>query len=304
MSRARSSAIAAALALALAGTAAADSAARRKGAPDKFAKAAGEAFVQAVEADKSGDLKAALGLYQKAYAISPHPSTVYNIADVQRRLLQYGEALKSYETYLALAPSAGDRKDVEALIDKLSKTPGTLHLVTAAASDPNAIDLKSAYVLVAGELKLRPGGTPQPLAEWGGQVGFTIPMPAGTYVVDVVTPITHGHQTCRVEVGGKGHCRVTAKPRIDGRLVVNASERQLTVRLEPKERGSITGSRLELPPGKRKLLVRDRSFECPAIPVTLPAGGDVQYVFVSTAEHGFERCRSLDVKLQRLTFAP
>jgi hypothetical protein len=300
----RSSTFSAAIVLALAGTTAADDTAKRKGTPDKFAKAAGEAFLEAVTADKAGDLKTALGLYQKAYAISPHPATIYNIADVQRRLLQYGDALKSYETYLAMAPSAGDRKDVEALIDKLSKTPGTLQLVTATSSDPNAVDLKSAYVMVAGEVKIKPGTAPQPQQDMGGQIGFAIPMAAGTYVVDVVTPITHGHQTCRVEVGGRGYCRVTAKPRIDGRLVVNASERQVSVKTDPKGRGTITGQRTELPAGKHKLHVRDRSFECRPIAVDLPAGGDVYYVFVSTTEYTFERCRVMDIKQQRLVFAP
>jgi tetratricopeptide (TPR) repeat protein len=301
-------ALAAGLALALAlmgpGPAMADDTAKRKGTPDRFTKAAGEAFIEAVTADKAGDLKTALGLYLKAYAISPHPSTIYNIADVQRRLAQLGDAIKSYETYLALTPAASDRRDVEALIDKLSRTPGTIHLVTARPSDPNAIDLKSAYVLVAGEIKVRPGTTPAPQQEMGGQVGFAIPMPAGTYVVDVVTPITHGHQTCRVPVGGHGHCRVTAKPRVDGRLVVNASARRLTVRVDPTQRGSLTGQRMELPAGKHKLLVRDRSFECRPIAAELPAGGDVQYVFVSTAEFEFERCRALDVRQHRLGFAP
>jgi hypothetical protein len=181
--------------------------------------------------------------------------------------------------------------------------PGTLHLLTAEASDPNAVDWKSAYVLVGGEVKLKPGSTPQPQQEYGRQIGFAIPVAAGAHVVDVVTPITHGHQTCRVEVGGHGVCRLTAKPRVDGRLVVNASERTLSVLADPKSR-SITGQRLELPAGRRKLLVRDRSFECRPIPVELPAGGDVQYVFVSTTEYEFERCRSLDVKQQRLVFAP
>jgi tetratricopeptide (TPR) repeat protein len=291
------------LACALGGSASADDAAKRKGTPDKFAKAAGETFREAVTADKAGDLRTALGLYQKAYGISPHPSTIYNIADVQRRLLRYADALKAYETYLALAPAADDRRDVEAMIDKLSKTPGTLHLLTVEASDPNAVDWKSAYVLVGGEIKLRPGSTPQPQPEYGSQIGFAIPVPAGTYIVDVVTPITHGHQSCKVEVGGHGACRLTAKPRIDGRLVVSAFERTLTVLPDPKSR-SITGQRVELPAGRRKLLVRDRSFECRPIPVELPAGGDVQYVFVSTAEYEFERCRSFDVKQQRLVFAP
>jgi tetratricopeptide (TPR) repeat protein len=278
--------------------------AKRKGTSDKFAKAASEAFREALTADQAGDLRTALGLYLKAYGISPHPSTIYNIADVQRRLLQYADALKSYETYLALSPAADDRRDVEALIDKLARTPGTLYLVTADASDPNAVDWKSAYVLVDGELKLRPGSAPQPQKEYGGQLGFQLPLPAGVHVVDVVTPITHGHQTCRVDVGARSVCRVTAKPRVDGHLVVNASARNLAVRADAKDRQSIVGSRVELSPGKRKLLLRDRSFECRPIPVELPASGDVQYVFVSTAEYEFERCRALDIKQQRLTFAP
>jgi hypothetical protein len=223
---------------------------------------------------------------------------------VQRRLQLFADALKSYETYLALSPAAGDRRDVEALIDKLAKTPGTLQLITAQPSDPNAIDWKSAYVIVAGEIKIKPGTEPQPQADLGNQIGFSIPMPGGTYMVDVITPITHGHQTCRVDVGGRGICRITAKPRVDGRLVVNASDRMLTVRADPKARGSITGQRTELPAGKHKLVVRDRSFECRAIVAELPAGGDVRYVFVSTTEYEFERCRTLDVKQHRLAFTP
>jgi tetratricopeptide (TPR) repeat protein len=284
--------------------ASADDAAKRKATPDRFTQAAGAAFREAIAADKAGDLKTALGLYQKAYAISQHPSTIYNIADVQRRLAQYADAIKSYATYLALLPAADDRRDVEALIDKLTRSPGMLYLLTANASDPNAVDFKAAYVLVAGEIKIRPGTAPQPLPEHGGQIGLAIPMPGGTYMVDVVTPITHGHQTCRVDIGGRGTCRVTAKPRVDGRLVVNASDRVLAVRADPKQRASLTGQRVELPAGKHKLLVRDRSYECRPITVELPAGGDVQYVFVSTTEHEFERCRSLDIKQQRLGFAP
>ena len=284
-------------------TAAADDA-KRKATSDKFTKAAGEAFRDALAADQAGDLRTALGLYLKAYGISPHPSTIYNIADVQRRLQLFPDALKSYETYLALAPAADDRRDVEATIDKLARTPGTLHLLTADASDPNAVDWKSAYVLIDGEIKLRPGAAPQPQKEYGNQLGFALPIPAGTHMVDVVTPITHGHQTCRVEVGSRGACRLTAKPRIDGRLVVNASARNLSVRADAKDRLSLSGLRVELPPGKRKLIVRDRSFECRPISVDLPAGGDVQYVFVATTEYEFERCRALDVKQQRLAFAP
>jgi tetratricopeptide (TPR) repeat protein len=287
-----------------AAVASADEAAKRKGTPDKFTQAAGEAFREAVTADQSGDLRTALGLYQKAHGIAPHPSTIYNIADVQRRLLRYADAIESYETYLALLPMADDRRDVEATIEKLVRTPGTLQLVTGDAADPNAVDWKSAYVLVDGEIKLRPGTAPQPLKEVGGQIGFAIPVPGGEHVVDVVTPITHGHQRCRVEVGDRTVCRLRAKPRIDGRLVVNASERNLAVRVDPKSRPSLIGERIELPAGKHRLLVRDRGFECRAIAVELPAGGDVHYVFLATIEYEYERCRALDVKQHRLGFAP
>jgi len=288
---------------ALAAPVAADGAAKRKATPDKFTKAAGEAFLEAVAADKAGDLRTALGLYQKAYAISPHPSTIYNIADVQRRLLLLADALRSYETYLAISPAAGDRRDVEAAIDKISKTPGTLLVGTGAASDPNAVDFKSAYVLVDGEVKVKPGTTPQPLREYGNQLGFAIPVSGGAHVVDVVTAITHGHQVCRAPVGGQGFCNVSAKPRVDGRLVINSSERQLSVRTEPKGK-SIVGQRVDLPAGKHKLLVRDRSYECWPVAVEVPAGGDVHVVFLSTPDYAFERCRAIDVKQQRLTFAP
>ncbi|HWU86726.1 MAG TPA: hypothetical protein VN253_05610 [Kofleriaceae bacterium] len=283
--------------------ASADEPAKRKATPDKFTKAAGEAFTEAVAADQAGDLRAALGLYQKAYAISPHPSTIYNIADVQRRLLLLTDALKSYETYLALSPAATDRKDVEAAIDKISKTPGTLLLGTGAASDPNAVDLKSAYVLVDGEVKIKPGTALQPLRARGSELGFAIPVPGGPHIVDVVTAITHGHQTCRVPVGGQGSCNVSAKPRVDGRLVVSSPERTISVRVEPKGK-SIVGQRVDVPAGKRRLLVRDRSFECRPVAADVPAGGDVLLVFLSTPDYEFERCRAIDIKQQRLTFAP
>lgn len=285
--------------------ASADEPAKRKATPgDKFTKAAGEAFVAAVAADQAGDLRTALGLYQKAYAIAPHPSTIYNIADVQRRLLQLADALKSYETYLALSPGAADRRDVEAVIDKITKTPGMLMLGTAAASNPNAVDFKSAYVLVDGEVKVKQGTPPKPLRSYGDQVGFAIPVAGGQHVIDVVTAITHGQQTgCRVPAGGDGFCNITAKPRVDGRLVVSSSERNIYVRLEPKGK-SIVGQRVDVPAGKHRLLVRDRSYECKPITVDVPAGGDIAYVFISTPDYEFERCRALDVKLQRLTFAP
>src|SRR5262245_46418639 len=101
----------------VAGVAAADPKAAPDG--DKYTKAAGEAFAQARAADEAGKLDKALRLYEKAQAISPHPNTVYNIADVQRRKGRTKKAIEMYKKYLEMAPQAADRATVEKLIDGL-----------------------------------------------------------------------------------------------------------------------------------------------------------------------------------------
>ncbi len=289
----------------LARIAAADSDAPvRKASPDKFAKAAGEAFQAAVAADKDGDLPTALGLYQKAFAISPHPSTIYNIADLERRLGQLPQALKSYETYLLIAPTAADKQQVEALLDRLQKTPGMLWVTTAPASDPSSIDLTSAYIIVDGEIKKQPGVEIH-AGPYGYREGFGIDLRGGKHIVDVVTAVSFGSQDCKFGPGENTQCTVTAPPRTDGLVVFNSSEKPIEVRMPGKARSNRREIRFELPAGKQRLLLRDRSFECRTIPVEVPRGADVAYVYVATTEHDrLERCRAMTVTQHRLHFAP
>lgn len=278
----------------------------RKTTPDKFVKAAGEAFRAAVAADKAGDLRDALGLYQKAFAISPHPSTAYNIADVQRRLNMLPQALKSYEIYLAIAPTAADKAQVEALIDKLGKTPGMLWVSTSPPSDPQAIDLNDAYILIDGEIKKQPGVEIH-AGPYNFREGFGVDIRAGEHVVDVVTPVSFGSAICKFGPGENRECSVRAPPRSDGSVVFNSNERSVEVRVPAKasRRNEAREVRFVLPAGKQRLEVRDRSFECNTIPVEVPKGGDVAYVFVATTEHDrLERCRTLKVVQHKLHFAP
>ena len=180
--------------------------ANTKRAPDKFVKAAGDAFVAAAEADGKGDLRTALGLYEKAYAISPHPSTIYNVADIQRRLSLLRQSIKSYETYLALSPDAKDRGEVEALVDQLSKTPGTLVIYTSEASDRNSVDLGAGIVLVDGEIKRKPGPVPEQKPR--NRAEISIQVPPGQHVIDLVTPITYATDECEVDPGGQRYCEL------------------------------------------------------------------------------------------------
>lgn len=278
-----------AILLVLTASAAADGTKKK---PDKYQQAASEAFEQAGQADKEGDLRSALGLYQKAFEISPHPSTAYNMGDVQRRLGEIKNAIRSFETYLVLAPNATDRKQVEATIEKLHKTRGTLILTTRPASDPQSVDLLKGYIFVDGVQVMKPH------AQKGS---IEVEVDPGEHTVDIVTSLTFGTTECRVDPNERRDCMLYAKPRIDGHLVVSTGERQL--RLQTDVRGkTINDERLDLPAGKKLLLVRDRSFECSPVNVDVPSGNDIAYVFLTSTEYEFERCRQLDVKQQRLRF--
>ncbi len=279
--------------------------AKRKASPDKFTKAAGEAFAAAVTADQANDLPTALGLYQKAYGISPHPSTIYNIADVQRRLANLPLAIKSYETYLLLAPNARDRADVEALLDQLWRTPGTLLVFTGPTSNPKSIDLSAAYVLVNGRIEKKPGPLAKPKPKTSDDPVIELFVPAGEHTIDVVTPLTYGRKQCRVQPGAITRCEVLAPPRIDGAAIISGERPFRAYRNADSRTKDVVGQRFELPAGRHKLGLRDRSYECPPIVLDVSGANTVAYVHVSTAEYdGLQRCRTLDTKHHRLQFDP
>jgi len=296
------------LLLALAGTASADKDAKRKAAPDRYIKAAGEAFAAATAADQKGDLPTALGLYQKAFAISPHPASVYNIADIQRRLGKMSDAVHSYETYLAISPDAADRKTVEAVIEKLNTEPASVFIITARLSDPKAIDLKTAYILLDGKIVVKPDTPMTQAVDAGDNLGFELKLAPGKYVLDAVSPLTYGSSTCSVGPGERQICHVSAAPRIDGNVVISGNDSQLqilTTRPEGLRRPTEMYKRIQRPPGRNKLFVRDREFECPHLVVDAPKGGDVLYTFVKQTESvSAKRCRPYEVIQHRLKFAP
>lgn len=287
--------------LVLAGSALAES--KTKRVPDKFTKAAGDAFAAAAEADGKGDLKAALGFYEKAHAISPHASTIYNIADVQRRLQRLKQAIKSYETYLVMAPEAKDRAEVETLVEQLAKTPGTLLVFTTEASNRDSVDIASGIVLVDGEIKRRPAPMPEP-PHPNMRRQLSIQVPPGKHVVDLVTPITYAHDDCEVEPGGDAYCELRADPRIDGNTVISASDRMFDVKQSRKDK-DLVYKRVELPSGKQRLIVKDRSFGCAPLAIDVaPGGNTITYAFLRTTEFEYKRCRTLDIKQHRLQFEP
>jgi hypothetical protein len=277
---------------------------RKKTPTDKFAKAAAEAFTEALSYDEKGDLRTALGLYEKAQGIAPHPYTAYNIGDVYRRMGKIDDAILMFETYLAMWPDAPDRKECEAIIDKLVHTPGTLYLKTSEKSDSEALAFKDFYIFVDGDLVAKLGTEPKPQAEIHGHLAIALPVQAGSHAIDAVSSISYAHAECKVVAGGKEECLMRAKPRVDGHAVFRSSDNRVGIHKD-KSHG-FYADRVEVVAGRHQLMVRDRSFECPSVNVEVPGGpNDVAYVYIGTHEwDGFERCRKLTIKQQKLHFDP
>jgi tetratricopeptide (TPR) repeat protein len=65
-----------------------------------------------------GHFREALQRYEAAYALRPEPKWLFNMAQAQRELRAYAEAIRLYELYLLKVPDSPLRTDVESLIER------------------------------------------------------------------------------------------------------------------------------------------------------------------------------------------
>lgn len=227
--------------------------------PDKLAAAAGEAFAKAKAADDKGDLDEADRLYRKALAIAPHPSTQYNLADVQRRKKNIQGAIDGYKKYLEMDPAAADRKAVEKMIADLEALPGTI-VIDVEESD--------ALVFMDGEPLQRGKDPKNP---------FVVEKPAGDHVVDVITAISHDNETCRSYHATRRDCRLRPKPRADGNIVISGPSGMYRTSMGHSGEPTIhLKGRFSLEPGKHQIYVtssRDR--QCKPLDITVAKGDSV-----------------------------
>ena len=75
--------------------------AKRGGPKTAAQKDADRHFKAGVELFKEAKYAEALAEFQRAYDIAPHPLVLYNIAGCQRELSQYGDAVATYNQFLA-----------------------------------------------------------------------------------------------------------------------------------------------------------------------------------------------------------
>ena len=94
-------------------------AARVAAADDAVTKAARQHFERGQKLYALTKFREALDEYQQAFDAKPIPDFLFNIGQCYRNLGEYDSAIFSYKKYLATAPDAPNRAQVEQLIDDL-----------------------------------------------------------------------------------------------------------------------------------------------------------------------------------------
>jgi hypothetical protein len=169
------------------------------------AKAA-EHFALAEQAEARGDWQTAILEYKRAYALKPHPSVLFNIANNYEKLGDWSNAADYLGKYLEASPDAEDRAEVEQRI-------ATLRARAASARGGGAAQGSGVLVVRANVdgATVKLDGTPI------GKTPLTLAVSAGHHVLELEMP---GHAPARREIdvtpGGSEEVREFLAPTGDG----------------------------------------------------------------------------------------
>jgi hypothetical protein len=162
---------------------------------------------------QQGKLEAAISEFKRAYALSPHPSVLYNLGQAYAtsgRAVQAVQTLREYLQQADVKRDAEQRAQAAATIDYQAQRIGTLEL---------HVEPKGAELMLDGEsLGKAPLNGPLPLT--AGSHGLT------------VTHVGYMPRSVRVEIAGKTNTamRVTLEPSVGPtRLTVACSVPDVTV---------------------------------------------------------------------------
>lgn len=255
----------------------------RKPASLEFsAEALGE-FAEAMMADKAGDLEKAHDHYRRSTDDVKQPAALYNMADVERRMERYKEAIETYGKYLEAAPDAADRVNVEKLIETLKQTPP---IITVDGDDPRAI------VFLDGVLV---GPSPQ-----------TIQIPPGWHAVDRIGPATFEHDAFEAKPLDMRHLQSSARKEEVGNVVFTASSGiQMSGSWRDGEREWRFPHRIDLPAGRYETTAFNERYLCNSVVFDVPKGDGVTYVYLDAPpKPDRSGCTPFTVKTKKLVFPP
>ncbi len=255
----------------------------RKPASLEFSADALGEFAEAMMADKAGDLEKAKDHYARATDDSKQPAALYNLADVERRMERYKDAIETYGKYLAAAPDATDRADVEALIAKLKETPP---IITVDGEDPRAI------VILDGVLV---GPSPQ-----------TIQITPGWHAVDRIGPRSFDHDSFEAKPLDMRHLESSSRKEEAGNVAFTGSSGiQISSSWRDGDRDWRFPHRIDLPPGRYETSAFNDKFLCNSVVFDVPRGNGVTYVYLDAPpKPDRSKCTPFTVKTKKLVFPP
>lgn len=234
--------------------------AKRKPPTGAYPPAAIEPFVEAVLADKAGDLSTAQRRYKDAIRISEQANTHYNLADLRRRMERWKQAIESYQKYLELAPDAPDRAEIERLIAQIAQRPGT---AVIDGDEPGAV------VYIDGRL--------------AGPSPVVIQLASGVHRVDRITPTGSAHRTVDVKPATTEHVRLNPSREEPGNVVLSGNLRTSGSWRDNGLEYRFPG-RMELPPGRHVTYLFRPDRACSPLVFDAPRSGELVYVHVEAAE--------------------
>jgi len=255
--------------------------ARRKPPPEGFPAEAIGPFVEAILADKAGNLKVAERRYEDANKVSDQASTHYNIADVQRRMEHWLEAIKSYRKYLELAPGAPDRAEVERLIAQIEARPGT---AVIDGEEPDAL------VFVDGKLL--------------GPSPVVLQVSDGYHAADRITPTGHAHRRFEVKPAHSDHLKLSISREEPGNVVLSGNLASSGSWRDNGNQYKLPG-RMALPPGPHATYLVTPRRACTPLAFTAPQPDELVYVFVEAGAPARPGgCLPIKVQQTKVRFPP
>ncbi|HEY5923172.1 MAG TPA: hypothetical protein VIV11_15945 [Kofleriaceae bacterium] len=284
----------------------------RKTKPKQLVNEASKAFDAAIAHEDAGRHDQALDEYKRSFELMPHAHTMFNIANLEARHVMHTRAVAAYEHYLVLAPSAPDRKTVEATITALLTTPATIPLEplaekvkgnTLEESKPVKPDVSDAYVISDGAIVRKPKAS----------APTTVVLAHGYHSLDFVRAITFYAQ----DIDVRGLNNVDRKKvdggraRQDGNVLFRLTDPAEYLEVRFRGERIDTAALLAAPPGTYRVVLSDRRHECPPITIVVPKNeNQTLYVHITAAElkklpmsaTSPPRCRKLAITQHVLTF--
>lgn len=271
------------LLLLIASTALADSTRRKRSAGgDALEIKAIEDFVEAVIADRAGDLDRAVREYESANRATPHANTYYNIADLYRRMENHDKAVENYKKYLELSPKAPDHAAVTRLVEQLEKQPGRVVI------DGEDLD---GVVFVDGKLV---GPSPQ-------TVSFA---DAAVHETTRITPRGFDSRPTSVKPGAIAHQRLTTRREQPGNVVFVKGHPLISGTIDKVHKIEVP-SRMALPPGHYKITYGQPGYACAPVEFDAPSAREVTLVYFAPGpKRDGATCQPITVIQTKVRFAP